>query len=130
MDKKRVMIIDDDKEFLEELKDMLELSGYELVAVNDSGTAVEAAKKIKPAVVLLDLKMPQKNGFQIANELRYFSELARIPIIAMSAFYKDSYKPLLEMCGIKKCLIKPFQPLDVISEIEKTLTENRGSLVK
>ena len=120
---RKVMIIDDDKEFLDELKEMLESSGYNSVAVNDAGAAIEVAKEIKPAAILLDLKMPKKSGFQLANELRCFSELARVPIIAMSAFYNDDYKPLLDVYGIKRCLTKPFRPLDVIAEIEEALAE-------
>jgi len=121
---KKIMVVDDDKEFLEELGEMLELSGYDLVAANDAGSAIEVAKEAKPVVILLDLKMPKKSGFQLASELKYFAELERIPIIAMSAFYKDDYKPLLNICGIRKCLTKPFRPLDVIAEIEEALAEN------
>jgi|SRR3990167_1352246 len=123
----KIMVIDDDKEFLDELKELLESSGYDLAAVNDADAAIESAKGIKPALILLDLKMPKKSGFQLANELRYFSELAGVPIIAMSAFYKDDYKSLLDICGIKRCLTKPFQPLDVIAEIEDALAEYKSS---
>jgi CheY-like chemotaxis protein len=127
MGKKKILIVDDDKEFLEELREMLELCGYELVAVNDADKALQTAKEIKPAVILLDLKMPKKSGFQLANELRQFSEFTGIPIIAMSSFYKDDYKTLLEMRGIKRCLNKPFQPLDVIAEIEEGLAECKNA---
>ena len=119
--KRVVMIVDDDKEFLEELRETLELSGYELAAVNDPSEVLEAVKTVKPAVILLDLKMPKKSGFEIADELRRLAEYGNIPIIAMSAFYKDEYAMLIRMCGIKRCLTKPFNPLDVIAEIEKAL---------
>lgn len=117
--KKRILIVDDDEEFLEELRETLELSGYELVAVNDASLVVEVARKVKPEAILLDLKMPKKSGFQLADELKSLPELAAVPLIAMSAFYKDDYKALLDMGGIKHCLKKPFQPLDVIAEIEE-----------
>ena len=123
MKNKKIMIIEDDKEFLDELKDMLESSGYDLVGIDDPAAAIEVANEIKPSVILLDLKMPKINGFQLANELRYFSELTGVPIIAMSAYYKDGYDPLLDICGIKRCLTKPFQPLDVIAEIEEAMAE-------
>ncbi len=120
---KKIMIVDDDKGFLEELRDLLELSGYELIAVNDALAALDVAKSINPSVVILDLKMPKKTGFEIAKELRDIADFANVPIIAMSAFYKDEYKPLLELYGIKRCLKKPFTPLDVIGEIECALLE-------
>lgn len=121
---KKVMIVDDDKEFLEELKEMLELSGYDLVIVNDATCALDIACKKKPDIVLLDLKMPGKNGFQVADELRHSQELMHTPIIAMTGFFQDEYVPLINTLGIKKCLKKPFNPLDVIAQIEEALTIN------
>lgn len=123
MQKKRVVIVDDDKDFLGELEEVLIMSGYDLVAVNDPMTALGVAAEVKPDVVLLDLKMPKKTGFELASDLGHFFEGSPVPIIAMSAFYKDDFMPLLNFCGIKRCLKKPFNPLDVISEIENALKE-------
>jgi DNA-binding response OmpR family regulator len=118
---KKVMIVDDDKEFLEELNETLNLSGYDMVAVNDAGSDVDVAAQTKPDVIILDLKMPKKSGFQLADEIKHLQEIADIPIIAMTGFLKDDYTPLLNVCGIKKCLKKPFNPLDVIAHIEEAL---------
>ncbi|MFA5096650.1 MAG: response regulator [Candidatus Omnitrophota bacterium] len=123
MANKRVLIVDDNREFLEELRENLALSGYDLVAVHDPQEVLPAAVRSKPDVVLLDLKMPGKSGFQVADEMRRYFQLQNVPIIAMSAFFKDEYRLLMNMCGIKKCLKKPFNPLDVISEIESALSE-------
>ena len=65
--------------------------------------------------------MPGKSGFQIAHELKSSPELQQIPIIAMTEFFKDGYKTFLDICGIKRCLKKPFNPLDVIMEIKAVL---------
>ena len=123
---KKIMIVDDDKEFLEELRETLVLSGYDLVAVNDATMALDLANSARPDVILLDLKMPQKSGFQVADELRHLSDVSHIPIIAMSAYLKDDYTSLLNICGIKKCLRKPFHPLDVIAQIEQVLLEKQA----
>lgn len=121
----RVMIVDDDREFLGELKEMLTLSGYEPIAINNPALVLQKAAKIKPAIILLDLKMPEKSGFQVADELRHYSELQNIPIIAMTAFFKDDYAGIMNICGIKKCLKKPFNPLDVIASIEEELIKEQ-----
>jgi DNA-binding response OmpR family regulator len=117
----KVMIVDDNKEFLEELEEILAFSGYDMVAAQDPCSVVPIAIKEKPRVILLDLKMPGKSGFQLAHELSNSLELQKIPIIAMTGFFKDGYQSLMDMCGIKKCLKKPFNPLDVIAEIESAL---------
>ena len=125
MKRKRLMIIDDDKEFLEELNETLSLSGYDLVAVNDANQALKIALETRPAVILTDLKMPRKSGFQLAEEFKRRSELREIPIMAMSAFYKDGDFPLMKIYGIETCLNKPFTPEALICEIEKVLKEEK-----
>ncbi len=117
----RVMIVDDDEVFLDELKEVLDLNGYDIIAVNDAASVLDIASKTIPDLILIDLKMPQKSGFQLAYELKRLSGLDHIPVIAMTGYFKDRYVLLMHMSGIEKCLKKPFNPLDVISEIEDTL---------
>lgn len=125
--KKRIMIIDDDIDFLKELNEVLSLTGYDVVQVSDSEKAVGLIKSERPDLIMLDIKMPKKSGFDIASELKYFSGIIDVPIIAMSAFYKEDFNYLLSVCGIRKCLKKPFNPLDAIMEIEKSIGPNSGS---
>ena len=122
--KKKIMVVDDDKKFLEELTETLRLSDYEPVTVGDSNLVLERVLEEVPDVILLDLKMYPKNGFEIAYALKHFVQVdgaGEIPIIAMTGFYKDGYMNLLDMCGIKRCLKKPFKPLDMIEQIEDVL---------
>ena len=69
----------------------------------------------------MDIKMPGKSGLEVAHDMQALPDLAGIPIIVMSAFIKDSKIPFMEACGIKKFLRKPFNPLDIIWEIEDAL---------
>ncbi|HAJ57298.1 MAG TPA: hypothetical protein DCL35_05960 [Candidatus Omnitrophica bacterium] len=119
--KTKVMLIDDDKEFLEEMNEMLLLSGYEVVCIDDAKKAACATLEHEPDVILLDLKMPDKSGFEVADELRYLSGACGAPIIVMTAYFKDELQPLLNLCGVRKCLKKPLHPLDVISQIEEAV---------
>ena len=121
MEKKKIMIVDDDREFLEELKEALSSSGYDTTAVSEADKALEIAEATRPELVLLDLKMPHKSGFQLAGELKQRREFQHVPIIAMSAFYKNGDFALMEVHGIRKCLKKPLYPQDVIEEIKQAL---------
>jgi DNA-binding response OmpR family regulator len=122
MEKKKIMIVEDDKELLEELQETLVSVGYEVRPVNDPTTALDEAKKI----ILLDLKMPKKSGFQIADELRQLSEFTKIPVIAMTGFFtSEEYSLLMNICRIKKCLKKPLNPAQVIEQIEMTLANKQ-----
>ena len=124
MVRKRVLVIDDDEEFLEELKELLAQTGYEVSDISDSSIALKVARETRPDVILLDLRMRRTSGFEIADGLKRFLETERIPVIAMTGFYTmKEHSWLMNFCGIKKCLKKPFNPLDVIAEIELAVGE-------
>ncbi|MBF0478876.1 MAG: response regulator [Candidatus Omnitrophica bacterium] len=121
MPNKRILIVDNDKTFLSELGETLELSGYDMVVVDDPRKTIEMADLYDISLFLLDLKMPALTGFELAHELNHISRFSHIPIIAMSGYYKTEYESIFETCGIRKCLKKPFKPLDLITQIETIL---------
>ena len=102
--KTKVLVIDDDKLLLRELKDTLSLNDYEVVAVSHPANATDVIEQVQPDVILLDLVMPDESGFQVACKINYFSGLAHIPIIAMTGYFKESYIPLMSGYGIKDYL--------------------------
>lgn len=125
MENKKIMIVDDNKEFLDELGEVLSLSGYEIIPVFDSNKALETAIQVNPDLVVLDLMMPGKSGFVLADEITHTDSLLNVPIIAMSAYLQDQYCSVFNLCGIKRYLKKPFQPLNLISKIEEMLLETK-----
>ena len=121
----KVMIVDDDKEFLEELREMLVNTSYDVTAINESVLAVKVARAVRPDIILLDLRMRAMSGFEVADELKRYPETKDIPIIALTGFYTfKEHSWLINFCGIKKCIRKPFNPLDIIAEIEFVLKKN------
>src|SRR5438552_6468174 len=82
-----IMVVDDNVELLEELENLLKLGGYEVIAISDGTKVLEAALKNKPDLILLDLKMSPKSGFQIADEARNSALLKDTPVIAMTGFF-------------------------------------------
>jgi len=122
----KIMIIDDDESFLEELKDALASSGYDVDIVSDPMTAVAKVEKTKPDVILLDLKMAKETGFEIACRLRDDKIVSHIPIIAMSgAYFLSENSFLMRFCAFKRWLKKPFSPADAIRQIEAVLDEKK-----
>ncbi|MDD5455249.1 MAG: response regulator [Candidatus Ratteibacteria bacterium] len=120
---KKIMIVDDDKEFSAELSEILESKGYEIIVADNQSDVLGLANHEKPNLILMDIKMPDKSGFELAAEIKYSYKISHIhiPIIAMSAHFKEDDRPLMEMCGITSRLKKPFTPVDVITEIENVL---------
>lgn len=113
------MLIDDDAEFLEEVKEMMKQSGYEILCMTDAEYAIEKLRAARPDVILLDIKMKVRSGLQIAFEIKRDPMLKYIPIIAMSAVYVEN--DVLGICGIRERLMKPFFPADVKEKVETVL---------
>lgn len=123
--KPRILVIDDNVEFLEELKSMLEMGGYDVRTLNDSSEVLNVALEHKPDLILLDLKMSPKSGFQVADETRNSFLLKDTPIIAMTGFFTEKQHFLMmKLCGIETSILKPFWPVNLISKIEFALGGN------
>jgi CheY-like chemotaxis protein len=128
MASKKALIVDDDREFLEEMRELLVNTGYDVTSVGDGIAAAKAARTVRPDVILLDLRMKGMSGFEVADRLKGFPDTAEIPIIAMTGFYTlKEHAWLMNFSGIKRCLRKPFNPLDVIAEVEKVLKKEEGA---
>jgi len=131
MVKKKIMIIDDDTEFLKELTENLKLSGYDARPVTNGTYAVQLMEEIKPDVIILDLKMDGKNGFQVADELRDPVGLEKIPIIAMTGFYTgEELNSLIRILGINTCLQKPFETSEILARISEALRKKKKRKTK
>jgi len=123
MSSKRIVIVDDNKEFAEELRELLYLCGYYVKVVTNSLDAFKTARKLKPNLILLDLKMNGMNGFQVAEQLKQSKETFDIPIVAMSGYFPiEKESILLDMANMDSRLKKPFSILDLIDCIEGILS--------
>ncbi|PIQ88718.1 MAG: hypothetical protein COV72_06850 [Candidatus Omnitrophica bacterium CG11_big_fil_rev_8_21_14_0_20_42_13] len=121
----KIMVIDKDKKLLNWLSETLALAGYEAYTCTDEDSSIEKVFQLKPDLILLGFNKPAKSGFFLASELRLSAE--HIPVIAMTSFYnKAECLKLIEVCNVRRCLLKPFNPLDVITIIENfsQLTES------
>lgn len=118
----RILIIDDDETFLEELQEILRLNGYTVEGINNPLMALEKVRKFHPNLILLDLKMPGKSGFQLADELKHSLEFMHLPVLAMSGFFTEvEHMSLMNVCGIHTCLKKPLNITDLLTEISSAL---------
>jgi len=116
---KKILIVDDDLEFSEELKELLLLSGYEATVINDSRQAFDTARTLKPDAIVLDIKMDSMDGFQVLEKLKQFPQTAKISVIAMTGYFtEEEHYRLMSICGMDACLKKPFNALDLIARIE------------
>lgn len=85
MAKKFVMVVDDDPDLVETIGIMLESKGFEVGKAYDGLEAEEAIKKRRPDLMILDVMMPRKDGYQLCKELKHDSATKGIPIIMLTA---------------------------------------------
>lgn len=129
MSKNRVLIVDDDKNLSRLSGMILENSGqYEVMIVNDSGRALPAAVQFQPAVMLLDVDMPGKDGGDLAREAANDSRLRDIPILFLTGLvsHKEAGDGSLE-CGGMKFLAKPVEPALLLAAVAGLLPRAGGN---
>ena len=122
---KKILIVDDNKSYLEELKEVLEAEGFDAIPMVDSFEAYAVIYNILPDLILLDLRMDGMNGFQLASRIKETKRTSNIPIFAMSAFFDAEQHPgLIRRCGIQEYFTKPYDVEQIISKIRDTLEIN------
>ena len=123
MQNRKAVIIDEDEKSLRELEAILVMGGYAPILVSNDYLAVDTVIRNKPDVIFMELRMSHKNGFELTDAINRALETRKIPIIAMSASFKDEFRWVLDFYGIKWFIKKPFQPLDVIWAIENEIID-------
>ncbi len=115
--KKRVLVIDDDLPIRGMLAAALRQHGYQVLLAGDGGEGQRALTIHNPDIVLLDLAMPDVNGWDFLQRLQETGRLGKIPIIVVSAHLRVDPQAILRM-GVKAILPKPFNLPELIDLIE------------
>jgi len=121
-----VVCIDDDPDVLLLLKNHLVSEGFEFYGVTDSRNAVDIVRQYRPVLVTLDIMMPQKDGWQILQELKSDPELKEIPVVIHTVVEN---KALAVSLGAESYLVKPVQAEKIISVIRKFTGTDEGEIL-
>jgi len=122
MEKRRILIIDDDVNVIRETKDMLEELNFEVTFASDAETGLNRMKTARPDLILLDLVLPDKSGFKIAQGIKAVPEYANIPIIAISLKKEDIDKHIAAKSGISDYVEKPIDYEKLLFRIRDILS--------
>ena len=116
---KKILIAEDEDILLNVLKDRFEVDGWEVTIAKDGMEAMEAIKKSKLDLVLLDLLMPKKNGFEVLKEVMDNPELKNLPIIVLSNLGGDEDIKKALALGAKDYFVKTQHPMSEVVEKAK-----------
>lgn len=125
-----VLIAEDDADIADILATYLEREGFRAVRVQDGRTALDLHSALKPDLLLLDVKMPRLDGWEVLAEIR---RRGRTPVIMVTALDQDIDKLQALRVGADDYVIKPFNPVEVVARVRAVLrrsqlTEDTGPL--
>lgn len=119
----RILVVDDDPDILKILKDNLELDGYEVATASAGKEALHSFETFEPALLVLDLGLPDIDGIQVCRAVRQKSD---VPIIMLTARDRVADKVVGLECGADDYLVKPFDYLELAARI-KVCLRRRGA---
>jgi DNA-binding response OmpR family regulator len=122
---KRVLVVDDDEDMQDLLREALETESYEVMIAQDGLIALEVLEHIKPDLILLDLMMPRMDGSAFAKELRHRGLVPSVPIIVVSADVNAKQK--IETMGADGYITKPFDLHSLLDEIAHFMVDLSSS---
>lgn len=117
-DTKRILIVEDEPDILKVAIFRLRKAGYEVTIATDGQKGLEAVKRDKPALILLDKGLPVMNGSEVCKKLKADEELKKIPVIMFTATV-ENIEDYIKSVGADDFIVKPFEPQDLFSKIEK-----------
>jgi len=117
-----VLVAEDNETNIVVVQNGLTAYGYKVIVSRDGAEAIKRAKEIKPAVILMDIQMPGMNGLEAIKQIRANEQLAKIPIIALTALAMPGDKENCLDAGANVYLSKPVNIKRFVEEIERLLT--------
>ncbi|MGN8895724.1 response regulator transcription factor [Flavonifractor sp. HCP28S3_F3] len=113
-----ILIAEDDGDIRGLLRLYLESEGYRVLEADNGARALELAREESPDMAILDVMMPELNGYELTRALRKFSD---IPILILSAKSQDSDKILGLNLGADDYIAKPFNPIEIVARVKAQL---------
>ena len=115
----RILVIEDEPQMLLGLRDNLEIEGYEVATASDGDEGLAKAASFEPDLVILDLMLPRKNGFDVCRELRARSNAT--PVVMLTARNQETDKVLGFELGADDYVTKPFSIVELLARIRAVL---------
>ena len=121
--KKIILLIDDDVNLLKTLKDILEVEGYGVVVLSDPTKAEEYIEEYEPLLLVLDIFMPGRSGFNLIEDFNRRQVYVDMPKIFITCLDDDIERMTARACGVNRYITKPFSPEYVIGCVKEMIGE-------
>jgi len=119
---KTILIADDEPSVVKILGIRLKANGYQVIAAHDGEQTIKLAQQEKPDLIILDIKMPGKDGYTVFKELKENLETNSIPVLFFSAFQPDKAQEQTSLLGADGFISKSSDPDEMMSKIKDVLS--------
>ncbi len=117
--KKKILIIEDNEQNLYLATYLLKKNGCKIITAKDGFEAIEKAKMEKPDLILMDMQLPEMDGFEATRRIKSIPGISSIPIVAVTSYAMVGDKEKALAAGCAGYIEKPFMPETFVPEIEK-----------
>ena len=121
-----VLLVGDDPDLLRFADVTLRLGGYRVVTATDGLGALAAARKVRPAMMLLDLRLPGLDGWQVLEVMGQDPDLRDLPVIVVTATADVGSRPMTGAAGVTEYLVKPLSADALLAAVERVISQPRG----
>ena len=118
---KKILVVDDEPNIVRSLTYVLNKEGYDVSTAEDGVQAMTMIRGSKPNLMILDVMMPNKSGYEVCQEVKSDAELRDIHVVMLTAKGRDSDREIGLAQGADEYITKPFSPMQVVSRVKEIL---------
>ena len=126
MGKRKILVIDDEPALHRLVQIILEVEGFEIVGMGNQEEAAEAVASGKPDLIILDIMMPEVDGFEILRMLKGDEETRDIPVIVLTVRNMEEDVRKAKSLGAEIYMTKPFQPSELVDAVHAALPADKA----
>ena len=120
---KRILVVEDTEDNRQIIRDLLSSVGYELIEATDGAEGVALAQSQHPDLILMDIQLPEMDGYEATRRIRAIPELARVPIVAVTSYAPSGDEAKTREAGCDGYVAKPFSPRQLLAKVREFLPD-------
>jgi DNA-binding response OmpR family regulator len=121
-----IVIAEDEPSILESLEFILRRAGWSIHSVSDGDAALEAVRRLRPRIVVLDVMLPRRSGFDVLKHIRADADMRPIPVLILTAKGQQQDRRIAEELGADAFVTKPYANAEVVGAVRQLLGGSGG----
>lgn len=128
--KTRILVVDDEKDLVNLVRYNLEKADFEVTSAYEGSTVLDCVRSQRPSLIILDLMLPDRSGYDICRDLKSDVATRDIPIIMLTARSSEYNRVTGFECGVEDYVVKPFSPKELVLRVKAILARTRRAIVE